>query len=190
MIVGTALPSIVSMLAGASEVCVTDHPSSPALSSKTIVTNVQASFELAKTRNPNPIFSVEAHEWGLITDPFSKAKQNRYTRVIAADCLWMSSQHRNLVQSIAHFLCKESPNACALVVAGFHTGNNIVADFFKQFQTLKGRDNIAEELSVAEIYESDMNSERRPWQESRANENREDAKRCCVIAVIVRVRVV
>jgi EEF1A N-terminal glycine/lysine methyltransferase len=147
---------------------------------------VQGSLELAKTRNLNPTFSIEAHEWGSITDGFSKAKQNSYTRVIAADCLWMSSQHRNLVRSIAHFLCRESPKACALVVAGFHTGRNIVADFFKQFLISKERDNIAEELSITEIYESDMNGARRPWQESRANESREDAKRWCVVAVVVR----
>ena len=186
MIAGTALPSIISMLAGASEVCITDDPSSPALSSNTIVSSVQGSFELAKTRNLNPITSIEAHEWGSMIDPFSKAKQNRYTRVIAADCIWMLSQHRNLVQSIAHFLCKESPKACALVVAGFHTGRDTVVDFFQQFLTSKERDNIAEELSIAEIYECDMNGERRPWQESRANESREDAKRWCVVAVIVR----
>jgi Lysine methyltransferase len=187
MIVGTALPSIVSMLAGAAEVCITDHPSSPALSSNTIVTSVQGSFELSETRNLNPMISIEAHEWGSVTDPFSKAKQNHYTRVIAADCLWISSQHRNLVQSIAHFLCKESPKACALIVAGFHTGRNVVADFFKQFLTTKERDNIAEVLRVAEIYECDMNGERRPWRENRSNESREDAQRWCVVAVIVRI---
>jgi len=40
-------------------------------------------------------------------------------------------------------------------------------------------------LTIADIHESDMNGARRPGQETRANEGNEEAKRWCVVAVIV-----
>ena len=83
-----------------------------------------------------------------------------FDRIIIADCLWMPSQHINLIRTILRFL--PPPNSdtgnsdsvdtrgdsqvaaieysesdtvgrdtpCALVIAGFHTGRKIVADFF------------------------------------------------------------
>lgn len=176
---------MISILAGASEVCITDHPSSPALASTTQA-NVQEFLQLAERENLSPRFSIEAHEWGSVMDTFAQKKRNHYTRIIAADCLWMPSQHGNLVHSIAHFLSKESSEACALIVAGFHTGRNIVGDFFGQFSMCNDKDASAAELSIAEIYESDMNGTRRPWQEKRANESIEEAKWWCVVALIVR----
>jgi EEF1A N-terminal glycine/lysine methyltransferase len=185
-VVGTALPSIISIFAGASEVCITDHPSSPALAFGAIQSNVQESLELAEKRNQSLLFSIEKHEWGSVTDVFAHENCNHYTRVIAADCLWMPSQHHNLVRSITHFLSKQSPEACALVVAGFHTGRSIVADFLKQFPTLIGMGDTREKLVVADVYESNMNGARRPWQGNRADEDKEELKRWCVVAVIVR----
>lgn len=178
---------MISILAVASEVCITDHPSSPALASNTIHANVQEILKLAKRGSFAPVFSIEAHKWGSIMDAFAQKKQNHYTRIIAADCLWMPSQHGNLVRSIAHFLSKESPEACALVVAGFHTGRNIVGGFFKQFSTCDTKDASAAELSIADIYEMDIYGTRRPWQETRANESIQEAKMWCVVALIVRV---
>lgn len=183
-LIATALPSIISILAGASEICITDHPSSPALTSGAIQVNVQESLQKVQREKLNPLFSISPHEWGLITD-VAEDKCNHYSRVIAADCLWMPSEHLNLARSIGLFLSKESTQACALVVAGFHTGRKIVADFFKQFARLNEMEYTSDELIIAEIYESDMNGTRRPWQETRTDEGREDAKRWCVIAVIV-----
>lgn len=176
----------MAIRSAASEVCVTDHPSSPALSSGAIKINTDASLELAKGSQLHSRVSIEAHEWGLTADAFAQETRHHYSKIVSADCLWMPSQHRNIILSISHFLSKEDPSACALVVAGFHTGRDVVADFFKQFPTPDGDKDLAQALSIAEIYETDMNGARRPWQESRAGEGREDAKRWCVVAVIVR----
>ena len=183
---GTALPSMISILARASEICITDHPKSPALASNTIQANVQEIFKSAKRENLAPLLCIEGHKWGSFMDHFAQKKSNHYTRIIAADCLWLPSEHANILRSIAHFLSKESPEACALVVAGFHTGRNIVRGFFKQFSTCDENDAAAAGLSIAEIYEIDMNSTKRPWQEERANESIHEAKRWCVVALIVR----
>lgn len=187
-VLGAALPSIISILAAASEVCITDHPSSPTLTSGTIQTNVQKMVERIERKNISPIITIHAHEWGSVTDAFTQANSDHYTKIIAADCLWMPSQHRNLHRSMAHFLSNERPQACALVVAGFHTGRKVVAEFFKQFSTSVGEHDTAVGLTIAEIYESDMHGVRRPWLEERANEGKEDLKRWCVVAVIVRHR--
>jgi hypothetical protein len=186
LLAGTALPSMISILSAASEVCITDHPSSPALTAGTIQVNIQVILDLARGRTFHPLISTEAHEWGSVTDPFALEKSNYFTKIIAADCLWMPSQHRNLAHSITHFLSKENSTACALVVAGFHTGRGIVADFFRQFSSSNGNNEVSGQLNIAEIYESDMQGNRRGWLESRANEGREEAKRWCVVAVITK----
>jgi hypothetical protein len=97
----------------------------------------------------------------------------------------MPSQHRNLACSIARFLSRDTPGACALVVAGFHTGRNVVADFLEQFQRSHNEEGPVRELAISEIYEIDVNGERRPWQKSRLKESKEDAKKWCVVAVII-----
>jgi hypothetical protein len=61
-----------------------------------------------------------------------------------------------------------------------------VADFFRQFPTSGGSGDTREKLSIAEIYENDMHGVRRPWLEYRANEDKEEAKKWCVMAVVVR----
>lgn len=176
----------MSVHSGAAEICITDHPSSPALASRAIHANIEESIKIAKKRNVDMLYSIQPYEWGSVPNAFANANSNHFTRIIAADCLWMPSQHRNLVRSITHFLSKESSAACALVVAGFHTGRTVVAEFFRQFSPSHQMDNAGERLVVAQIYESDMNDVRRGWQESRANEDREEAKRWSVVAVIVR----
>lgn len=184
--VGTALPSMMSLLSGAAEICITDHPSSPALASGAIHANVEESIKVANKGSVDILCSIQPHEWGSTPDAFANANSNHFTRIIVADCLWISSQHHNLVRSITHFLCKDSTAGCALVVAGFHTGRTIAADFFRQFSPSYQTENAAERLVIAQIYETDMSGTMRCWQESRANEDREEVKRWSVVAVIVR----
>lgn len=185
-ILGTALPSIISVHSAASEVCITDHPSSPALACGTIQANIEEILELAEARGSQPHVSINVHEWGEVADDFAREKRNHYSRIIAADCLWMPSQHCNLISSLSHFLSR-SPGACALVVAGFHTGRNIVADFFTHFSLANKEDGMTIGLTLAEIYESDMQGVRRAWQEIRPDESKEEANRWCVVAKIVRL---
>jgi len=100
----------------------------------------------------------------------------------------------NLVRSILHFLGPTrhedvaggegaAPNTPkAYVVAGFHTGRAIVADFFA----------IAAEAGLIcgkgeEMYELDVkSSEKRVWEAVRQGESKEEARRWVVVAVLAR----
>jgi len=52
-----------------------------------------------------------------------------FDMVVAADVLWVSSQHENLLHSICALLAR-TPTARLLLVAGFHTGRPATARFF------------------------------------------------------------
>lgn len=113
----------------------------------------------------------------------------------------MPSQHANLVKTILHYLDAAQPDACALVVAGFHTGREIVRNFFHiatgEWENEKVDKEEAEEedpelrevqgrLKAAEIFEIDVNGTHRPWQPVRIGEDKHLAKRWCVCAVLVK----
>ena len=61
-----------------------------------------------------------------------------------------------------------------------------MAEFFQYFSLANKEDNITKELNLAEIYESDMQGVIRAWHEIRADETKEEAKRWCVVARIVK----
>lgn len=149
MSTGVGLGGIVSALAGAQLVAVTDYPAPSILD--TIRANV--------THNVPPLLqpriSVHGHCWGSVEDPFERAHAHRYTRVLAADCLWMPAEHNNLAKSMAHFLAP-SPHARVLCIAGFHTGRARVAPFFEEIIARHG-------LEVDDIFEMDDHGVRRPW---------------------------
>lgn len=48
--------------------------------------------------------TIRPHAWGDVSTPFALAHKGHYTRVLAADCLWMPWQHDNLIKSILWFL--------------------------------------------------------------------------------------
>jgi len=58
----------------------------------------------------------------------------RYDVVLAADVLWVSSQHENLLDSICALLARQ-PGARCLVVAGYHTGRPATERFFLAART-------------------------------------------------------
>jgi hypothetical protein len=192
----TSLPSLIAALSGAATTVITDHPTSPALTSGAIQANVLANLKSRLTETEMQTPSPEQHQqrtqtrveiygytWGTRSfyDPTSYGRVahslpppqsastafptttspstqpppaiNDYpkpTKILLADCLWMPSQHMNLIRTILDFLpesdedgtatktslkgvnSKESttPQPCALVTAGFHTGRVIVRDFF------------------------------------------------------------
>jgi len=128
----------------------------------------------------------------------------RYDKIILADCLWMQSQHENLVKTIAQAL-NTGPECCAIVVAGFHTGRGIVRDFFDV--ATRGLDDAVAvtgneartgsgvgmgestelpKLRIEEIFEVDVDGQRREWQGVRPGEIKEEAKRWCVMAILVQ----
>lgn len=195
--IGAGLPSIISVLASASHVTITDHPSSPAFLGAiehNIIENVPASLR--------PNIDSAPHEWGVLeNDEFAQENKGGFTRIIAADCLWMLHQHSNLVKTLLWFLSdgkgsdgqndiKEEGRVW--VVAGFHTGRAIVANFFETA--------VAMGLEIESIYERDLNAGeeeeakeeqgevRRAWEPVRAGEGPENRRRWCVIAVLKRAK--
>ncbi|OJJ03548.1 hypothetical protein ASPVEDRAFT_134055 [Aspergillus versicolor CBS 583.65] len=176
---GAALPSITAALAKASAVTITDHPSSTALGpSGAISFNVKCNLSRPEC---GAEIDIRPHEWGttLTSDPWAVSNKGLYTRIIAADCYWMSSQHKNLVRTMKWFL---APTGKVCVVAGFHTGRAIVAEFFQTAVKMG--------LEVEKIYERDLNSSleegelRREWVNEREGEGVENRRRWCVIAVL------
>ncbi|KAL4921026.1 hypothetical protein BDW62DRAFT_198473 [Aspergillus aurantiobrunneus] len=177
---GAGLPSIIAALANASAVTITDHPSSPALGPSgaiafNIKQNLQVSTKCASV-------DIRPHEWGttFTSDPWAISNKGFYTRIIAADCYWMRSQHENLVRTMKWFL---APTGKVWVVAGFHTGRPIVAGFFETAVSMG--------LEIEKIYERDLMSSledgeevRREWVSDREGEGPENRRRWCVVAVL------
>ncbi|RJE21217.1 putative methyltransferase [Aspergillus sclerotialis] len=178
---GAALPSLLCALANASKVTITDHPSSPAFSG---AIEFNTSHNIPKSSSTS--VSIEPHEWGQLDTPFALSRKGSYTRIIAADCFWMSSQHENLVRTMLWFL-DENPSSRVWVIAGFHTGREIVAGFFETAAKMG--------LEVERIYERDLVGDaesdkgqevRREWVPKREDEGPENRRRWCVVAFLKR----
>jgi hypothetical protein len=200
------LPSIISARCDASNVTITDHPSSPALISGAIQANIARNLNAERRKK----VEVRGYVWGTETmyaaDAYGKAagKLGTYERIVLADCLWMPSQHANLVRTVGRAL-GEGDDCCAIVVAGFHTGRGIVGDFFDvatggrasgdmgEEDSVKGgnvsgvgEENQLPKVKVEEIFEIDVNGRRREWERTRLGEGKEEAKKWCVVAILVR----
>ena len=158
--------------------------------------------------------SIFGYTWGTTKfySPSSYGKPSSLqdpspNRIIISDCLWMPSQHTNLVKTILHYLDDSRTYNCALVVAGFHTGREIVRQFLEiatgeykllsftegEAEEVKGQDDenthsaeVQGRLRAAEIFEIDVDGLRRSWKLVRTGETKEAAKRWCVVAVLVR----
>lgn len=171
---GVGLGGIMSTLVGAKEAVITDYPAPPILDA--IKTNV--SNNIPEHLRPN--VTVQGHLWGDFSSDFAVAHAHRYTRILAADCLWMLGEHENLVRSMLHFLA-ETPNARIFCIAGFHTGRAKVAPFFEEVIPQNG-------LVVEEIYEVNIEGVRRPWARERddGTENIGERKKWLVVARIRR----
>ena len=147
---GTGLAGIVSVLAGAQEVVISDYPSPEILA--TIEMNCRKNIPSYSKGSAR----VVGHEWGIVDDDFSKANARRFTRILAADCLWMAGEHQNLVTSMLHFLSDDDDeNARVWVVAGFHTGRARLASFFEVAHDAG--------LEVKRIWERDVQGNEREW---------------------------
>ena len=166
---GVGLSGIVAALSGADkanlssrllfnsisnlcQVVLTDYPSAALLD----ILKYNANHNIS---NPLPHnVQVETHLWGDVTSSFAEMGAHKYSRVIAADTLWLASQHDNLAQSMAHFLALDHA-ARVLIVAGFHTGRAIVAQFFKSIPAVG--------LIIDEIWEMSSDGCRRTWDPKR-----------------------
>ncbi|KAJ9668145.1 hypothetical protein H2201_001574 [Coniosporium apollinis] len=122
--------------------------------------------------------SIEGHEWGDLSTPFALANACRFTRILAADCLWMPYEHHNLARSMLHFL-SPAEDARVFVMAGFHTGRAKLAPFFEEVVGQEG-------LEVEEIREVDADGERREWVTEREGEGVAERKKWTVVARLKR----
>ena len=158
------------------KVAITDYPAPPILDA--IKANVAANLkEPLRAR-----VSVEGHLWGDTSSAFATANAHKYTRVLAADCLWMLGEHDNLAKSMLHFLA-DTPSARVLCIAGFHTGRAKVVPFFEEAAPQQG-------LEVEDIYEMDADGARRAWATERDGgaENIGERKKWLVVARLRRRR--
>lgn len=183
---GTALPSLVSALLGASEVVITDYPSPAVLDnlSANVVRNVRSEHSPLGTI-PTRGAVVAGHEWGDVTEPNQSSAIGRgaFDRVLAADCLWMPWQHDALRRSISWFLREDDGGrARAWVVAGFHTGREKMRGFFEA-EALAGVG-----LEVERMWERDCDGHEREWAWDRGAEDVTERKRWLVVAILRRVR--
>ncbi|KAF2994695.1 hypothetical protein E8E13_002518 [Curvularia kusanoi] len=171
---GVGLGGITSALAGAEKVTITDYPAPPILSA--IKANVTTNLKGPLADRAD----VQGHLWGDVESDFAAANARKYTRVLAADCLWMLGEHENLAKSMLHFLA-DTPSARVFCIAGFHTGRAKVAPFFEEVVPAQG-------LEVEEIYEMDADGARRPWATERdgGTENIGERKKWLVVARLRR----
>ncbi|KAJ6020561.1 hypothetical protein N7540_006065 [Penicillium herquei] len=184
---GAALPSLICALANASSITVTDHPSSPSLLGA-INFNLTHNLQSRKcesvqvgSRSQGPQISIHPHQWGLLSDSFAMENKARFTRIIAADCYWMLSQHGNLCESLQWFL---APGGKIWMTAGFHTGRPVVTNFF---ETAKEHGLVTQCIWERDLIGEDGNGEvRRDWVPVRENEGPENRTRWCVVAVLKR----
>lgn len=183
---------------------ITDHPSATGIrgpNQKSIAALGSSSTEA------QPLWEradIQPHKWGdlpksSVNEPhggsssssnqaFAVQGKSSFSRIVCADCLWMSDQHDNLAKSIAWFLRKPSSTpdpaagGVAYVVAGFHTGRSVVAKFFEKAVPRHG-------LRIEKIYERDLNALDettvvREWQANRPGET--DLPRWNVVGILRR----
>ncbi|KAF3922839.1 hypothetical protein ABW21_db0209181 [Orbilia brochopaga] len=167
---GAALPSLISALAGAKTVVITDYPAPEILTNITANVTVNAT-RLATSCCPN----VHGHIWGALSEPVAVKFPHAFTRVIAADTLWMDWEHENLVASIRHFLADDA-DARAIVVAGLHTGRRKVASFWE----IAVRDG----LEIDSIKERDVEGVEREYLPDRGIEDVSERKRWLIIGIL------
>ncbi|DAA78381.1 TPA_exp: putative Nicotinamide N-methyltransferase [Trichophyton benhamiae CBS 112371] len=172
-----ALSSIVSVLAGAESVTVTDHPLAPGLYG-----SIQANIDRNIPKHLAHRISVQPYQWGVLGQGgsvdeeeletayldqmagFAAANRARFSRIICADCLWMPSQHENLIQTLLWFLAPSS------------------ASFFQKA--------VSAGLKIEKIWERDMNSTEgettREWKPVREDEGPENRARWCIVGLLSR----
>ncbi|EWC43440.1 hypothetical protein DRE_07581 [Drechslerella stenobrocha 248] len=168
---GAALPSLVSALAGAKTVIITDYPAPEILANITANISLNETL-LSSSRAP----SVHGHTWGNLNDHVAQEYPAYFTRVIAADTLWMDWEHENLVSSIRHFLKDSDPTAQAVVVAGLHTGRRKVANFWEVA--------VSSGLSIESIKERDVDGVEREYLPDRGIEDATERKRWLIIGIL------
>ncbi|KKY34770.1 putative nicotinamide n-methyltransferase [Diaporthe ampelina] len=182
---GTALPSLLAALLGATRVVLTDYPAPAVISNLTANAARNARPELlpppSSSSAPAAVapVEVEGHAWGELDTPLAERGRRAFDRVLVCDCLWMPWQHENLLRSVEWFLGDGAEARC-WVVAGFHTGREKMSGFFDA-ERLAGLG-----LEVESIWERDCDGQERDWVQDRGIEDPVARKRWLVSAVLKR----
>jgi nicotinamide N-methyltransferase len=155
---------------------VSDYPAAVVLANLRV--NVAKNIPSAVRESVDRV-RIEGHTWGDLSTPFALAHQHHFTRILAADCLWMPHEHENLVKSLLHFLSLDRA-ARVYVVAGFHTGRARLAEFFETTARLG--------LEAEDLYEEDVAGVRREWvtEQDDGRENVTERKRWLVVSRLKR----
>jgi len=164
---------VVAARAGAAQVVLSDYPAAEILA--VLWRNVERNVPAALGAR----VAVEPHLWGDVTTPFAVARAGTFSRVLAADTLWLAAQHRSLARSMAHFLTPGA-DARVFVVAGFHTGRAKLAHFFREVIGEEG-------LAVDDIFEMDVDGRRREWDPDAAEEPIGERNKWLVVARLKRI---
>lgn len=168
---GTGLVSLLAAKAGAQEVLVSDNPKMELISA--LKANVERNLAVEVRQK----IRVQAHQWGKLDDMFATGHAKAFTRSLCADCLWMEGEHKNLIESMHHFLAEEA-HARVWVSAGLHTGRSIVAQFFQEAAKAG--------FESETIWERNVNTAKdRPWATSR-EEDITERKQWLVVAILKR----
>ncbi|KAF3931108.1 hypothetical protein ABW20_dc0107676 [Dactylellina cionopaga] len=167
---GAALPSLISAIVGAKLVVATDYPAPEILAN--ITANI--SFNASKLSSLQP--KVYGHTWGNLEEEVAQQYAHSFTRVIAADTLWMDWEHENLVKSMLHFIDDTNPAARVIVVAGLHTGRPKVANFWDVA--------VQNGFEVESIKERDVDGTEREYAADRGIEDPSERKRWLILGVL------
>ena len=155
-----------------SQVVISDYPAPAILD--TLWHNITENL----TREFEKHVRIQGHIWGELDSSFALSYAHHFTRVIAADCLWMSHEHTNFLKSMSHFLSLEA-RARVYVIAGFHTGREKIASFFQDAVS-------ASDFTIELIWECDNDGRRRDWDPMRPEEDAGKRKKWLVVAVLRR----
>lgn len=166
---GTGLPSLAAAAQGAAYVVVSDYPDADILHNLEVnVARLQAQAHAQGL--PPRALHVAGLAWGdkaqeryvhVFSPSSALCEDGQYDIVLAADVLWVSSQHENLLHSICALLRRDAAARC-IVVAGFHTGRPATARFFEAARTRGLALDV--EAPFHGWYERSFRGEERAWQ--------------------------
>ncbi|KAF3921049.1 hypothetical protein AA313_de0202880 [Arthrobotrys entomopaga] len=168
---GAALPSLLSALAGAKSVVITDYPAPKIL--QNITSNISLNSSILSSCTTPKVYG---HTWGILTDTIAETYSHAFTRIIAADTLWMDHEHENLAKSMLHFLDDKNPKARVIVVAGLHTGREKMSKFWDVA--------VNTGFEIESIKERDVNGVEREFLADRGFEDGSEKKRWLTIGIL------
>lgn len=119
--------------------------------------------------------TIAGYAWGDVTSPFARMHAGRYTRILAAELLWVPGDTQIALADSLHHLLRPGPTSRAFVVAGLHTGRGPIAAFFAIAEARAG-------LVPDVLYEEDATGVRRAWEANRPGEDVSERKRWQVFA--------